>query len=220
MLSELFEKCLTAQYVHTEQGGDYAFLWEDGTLYLLFQWSNGCEDWKNNLDFPAASYREMGRRFYCHRGFLRVWQAILPHIEPTLRTVRPQRLVLVGYSHGAALAVLAHEYIWFHRPDLRERLWGYGFGCPRCLWGRLPRDIAGRWERFLPVRNGRDLVTHLPPAILLYRHPQKPLQVGQGGRLSPIDAHRPENYRSALARYDAGKIYKKQKDVLDKKRKI
>ena len=73
----------------------------------------------------------------------------------------------MGYSHGAAIATLVHEYIFYNRPDLRENLWGYGFGCPRCFWGFLPsKEVQGRWARFFPIRSIDDLVTHLPPAVL------------------------------------------------------
>ncbi len=198
-LAVLFELCLKSTYRHTEEGGDYAFLRSGQTLYLLFEWSRGREDWKNNFDFPAVSYDETGRKWLCHRGFLKVFKAIVPHIEATVKTTDADRMIVVGYSHGAALAALAHEYIWYHRPDMREELYGYGFGCPRCIW--MPCFFPGikkRWEHFLTIRNGNDLVTHLPPAFLGYSHVNKLLKIGRQSKYGMINAHRPENYMSSL----------------------
>ncbi len=198
-LAEMFELCLNSRYRHTEEGGDYALLRRGQTLYLLFEWSKGREDWKNNLDFPAICYDDTGRKWFCHRGFLKVFKAIVPYIEETLKNTDAERVIVVGYSHGAALAALAHEYIWYHRPDLRKELYGYGFGCPRCLWMPcfFPR-IKERWENFIPLRNGGDLVTHLPPVFLGYSHVNKVLKIGQQNKYGIIKAHQPENYRTSL----------------------
>ena len=117
-----------------------------------------------------------------------------------LRILHPntKRVVIIGYSHGAALSLLCHEYVWFHRPDLRERLLGVGFGCPRVLYGCLPPEIAPRWEQFYVVRNLDDLITHLPPRVLGYCHVGNLVEVGKEGRYSSVDAHRPESYRREL----------------------
>ena len=65
MLLQLFERFLAAEYTHTEGGGDYAVRYEKGTLYLLFEWSDGANDWKRNVDFPAAPYKHMEETWYC-----------------------------------------------------------------------------------------------------------------------------------------------------------
>ncbi|MDD4773065.1 MAG: hypothetical protein PHZ09_05600, partial [Eubacteriales bacterium] len=101
-----------------------------------------------------------------------------------------------GYSHGAALAVLCHEYIWFNRPDLRSRLNGYGYGGPRVLWGQsIPRE---RWKNFIRVCNTGDIVTRLPPKLLGYRHAGKPLYIGERGKYNKVTAHMPESYITEL----------------------
>ena len=111
-----------------------------------------------------------------------------------------EKIVTVGYSHGAALAVLCHEYIWYHRPDLRETIEGYGFGSPRVIWGALTADLQKRWAGFTIIRNLDDLVTHLPPAFLGYVHVGKMLEIGEEGKYSPADAHREENILKELER--------------------
>ena len=75
--SELFRNCLHAQYIHTENGGDYALERAGGRLTIYFEGSDGYEDWKNNLDFPARAYRRMGHTaWFAHRGFVRVWKSV------------------------------------------------------------------------------------------------------------------------------------------------
>ena len=127
-----------------------------------------------------------------------MWESILPYLEKEIadRTVR--RIVTVGYSHGAALAVFCHEYAWDTRPDLREEIEGYGFGCPRVYWGVRVPWLMRRWERFTVIRNSGDVVTHVPPAALGYSHVGKMLEIGEVGKYSPVDAHRPENILTEL----------------------
>ena len=194
-LSKLFKRCLDIKYIHVENAGDYALDYKCGTLYIYFQHSSGIEDWKNNIDFPAKPYERMGKNvWFAHRGFLKVWKSMEPHLERYVKDRRYKNIITVGYSHGAALAALCHEYVWFNRPDLRGTLEGYGFGSPRVLWGLPSLPYKYRWERFCVIRNIDDLVTHLPPAAFGYFHVGKVREVGERDKYSSIDAHRPESY--------------------------
>lgn len=208
-------RCLNAQYESTEESGDYAIQREGDILYLCFQWSNGKEDWKNNFDFPAKPYSDMGIKWYCHRGFLRVWKAIKPHICDAVHDMSVKKIVVIGYSHGAAIATLAHEYVWYEREDLRESLEGYGFGCPRCYWGRMKPELEERWANFYPIRNIDDIVTHVPPAIFGFRHVSPVMEIGYKGQYkfdmkkTPLSkklpctyAHYPEEYLKNLGGED------------------
>jgi len=193
-LSDLFSRCTEIPYTHTENGGDFATERMGETLYLYFQESDGMEDWQNNLDFPArAMIREGETVAMVHRGFLRVWESILPQIDPLLREGSLRRIISVGYSHGAALAALCHEQVWWCRPALRERIEGYGFGSPRVLFGLPFPSLTARWQRFRVIRNIDDPVTHLPPAYLGFWHVGELLTIGRKGAYQGIDAHRKEN---------------------------
>lgn len=191
-LVRLFQKCLYAPYTTVSHSADFYTERLEGVLYVYFQCSNGTEDWMNNLDFPVKALTTgEGEIYYAHRGFVRVWQAVLPRIAELSAERSVRSIVTVGYSHGAALALLSHGYFWETYPRLREHLAGYGFGCPRVFWGKILHPQV--WERFTVIRNQNDAVTHLPPAILGYRHVGKLLSVGEKGKYSPVDAHRPEN---------------------------
>ena len=199
-IDRLFEKCVTANYIHVENGGDYALQRFGSDLYIYLERSDGGEDWKNNLNFPKRAYRRMGKTvWHAHRGFLTVWKSIENYIADAVFDQSVRRVTVVGYSHGGALAVICHEYIYYNRPDLRENLFGYGFGAPRVIWKPSP-EIAERWENFTVVRNPDDAVTHLPPELFGYRHVGKMLNISKKGSYSPIDAHREENISKELQR--------------------
>lgn len=198
-LTVLFEKCLNANYIHTPDSGDYATERIGNTMYIYLEHSNGNEDWKNNIDFPARPYKRMGKIVWrAHWGFLHVWKSIEPFLAEEIADPSIEKIVTVGYSHGAALAVLCHEYIWFHREDLRECIEGYGFGCPRVIWGRLTEDLKTRWCHFTVIRNLNDIVTHVPPAFLGYTHVGTMLTIGKAGNYSPVNAHRSEHILKEL----------------------
>ncbi len=195
----LFDKTLSANYIHVENSGDYATEKIENSLYIFLESSNGNEDWKNNFDFPIKfNKRENDIPFRCHRGFLRVWESIKPNLTKKIMDTSLNEIVISGFSHGAALAVLCHEYVWYNRPDLRKCLKGYAFGSPRVLWGKNAQKIAYRWDNFTVIKNIDDLITHLPPTILGYFHAGNLLKIGEKGKYTKVDAHRPESYLKEL----------------------
>ena len=193
-LSLLFYNLTHITYIHKENGLDYATRKSNGTLYIYFEDSDGALDWKSNLDFPAKMYG----RFFAHRGFLKMWESAIPFLEKEIKDEAVGKIVICGYSHGAALAVLCHEYAWRTREDIRPSIKGYGFGCPRVLWGKKTSEHREIWKNFTVIKNINDLITHLPPFLFGYFHVGTILEIGQKGKYSPIDAHRPESYTSEL----------------------
>ncbi|MBQ7354219.1 MAG: hypothetical protein IJW62_01720 [Clostridia bacterium] len=203
-LSTLFSRTLHTMYTHVQNSADFALRRVGTTLYIYFAGSDGVTDWKNNLSFPAKAYsRAEGGAWYAHRGFLKVWKTVEDYVAADVMDSDVRKIVISGYSHGAALAVLCHEYVWQSRPDLRESLEGWGFGCPRVVFGIPSRKLRARWERFTVIRNLDDLVTHLPPALLGFTHVGTVLEIGERGRYTRVDAHRPENYLTELLRYES-----------------
>lgn len=184
-LSELFANC--AWNVHYKQVGDsvnYAFVEEDSTLYIYFQGSNSITDWVRNFLFPAKPYKDMEIPYRVHRGFLSAWKEVEDIIIAKIKEVKNpkaplelqepkwKRIIVVGYSHGGALAGLCHECVWFWRPDLRETgLIGYGFEAPRFYAGcHVKKELQERWRTFFVIRDGSDIVTHCPPALFGFCH--------------------------------------------------
>lgn len=198
-LKSLFGKILTAKYTHIEKETASYFYERDGdTLYILFEKSNGATDWGNNFDFPAKPYRDMKNKWYAHRGFLKVWKTIEPHLTKQICDLTVNKIVIGGYSHGAAIALLCHEYCKFNRPDISNNIEGYGFGSPRVVWGFMRKAVKKRFEGFTVIRNGRDIVTHVPPAIFGYRHAGNILKIGRNEGYTPIISHFPSKYYKEL----------------------
>ena len=204
-LKEIYHRCVYMPYTHVENDGDYALEKIGDTLYIYFQCSYSKIDWKNNFDFPARPYSDMGTPWKAHRGFLRVWKSIKPYIADAVKDETVKKIYVVGYSMGAAIATFCHEYVWFNRPDLRENgLEGYGFGCPRVYWGFMKKELKERWEHFHPIRNCGDIVTHVPPALFGYRHVNKVYELKnkelkEHPRLFKcVDAHMVVNYEFSL----------------------
>lgn len=206
-LLNLYKRCLSAHYTTVENQGDYAVKQIGTKLYIYFEWSDDATDWKNNFNFPAKPYKDMGTTWFCHRGFLKVWKSIEHYVKDAIMRSTVKSVTIVGYSHGAAIAALCHEYVWFNRPDLRDNLVGYGFGAPRVFWGSMDNKLKERWANFHPVRNLNDIVTYMPPKFFGFRHVNDVMEIGANGdfdkkkyKLDCVNAHMAENYLYSLGR--------------------
>ena len=198
-LLNLFNQVLSVKYTTIPKSGASFYYEKRGDLlYIFFEHSNGIKDWKNNFDFPAKPYRDMENRWYVHRGFLRVWKSAKEYLKGQILNKSINGIVVVGYSHGAALALLCHEFCVFNRPDIAENIYGYGFGCPRVVYGCLRRRICERFKHFYVIRNCRDIVTHLPPSFFGFKHIGNIIHIGKKANYGPIDSHRPESYIEQL----------------------
>ena len=198
MMLNKFNKCVRTKYTHVENDGSYAVKREGEKLTLYFEKSNGIRDWWNNFYFPAKPYRNMKNLWFCHRGFLKVWKSIEPYIAADIADLSVSTIEIIGYSHGGAIGQLCYEYVKFNRPDVAVT--GYGFGSPRVLWGFASKSVKERFKGFVVVRNGHDLITHLPPALFGFRHICEIKKVGES--IGLIKDHYPSRYRTALKEVD------------------
>lgn len=197
-LENLFLQCISRNYQNTLGAVSYAIDKRDGELRIWFESSNGAIDWIRNLNFPALPYGDCKHLWFCHRGFLSAWKEVRPHLRDAIMDKSVEQITIVGYSHGAAVALLCHEYACFNRTDIATHIEGVGFGCPRVVWGPVPKSVSRRFKRFLVVRNRNDIVTHLPPVLFGFHHVSPVLEIGKKGRYTKTDAHRPENYQKEL----------------------
>lgn len=193
VLYDAFSECLSAEYNTVENAGDYAVKREGDLLKIFFEWSDGATDWLNNFNFPAKPYKRMEHTWFCHRGFLKVWKSIEPYIVEDISNPEIKRIEIVGYSHGAAIALLCYEYCIFNRPDVAVE--GIGFGCPRVFWGAVPQAVKDRFRNFTVVRNGNDIVTHVPPACFGFHHISGMVKIGQ---TNPVKDHYDSEYLAHL----------------------
>jgi len=203
---ELFQQCLDAPYITI--GDDFQY-WYDGERTIYFQCSSSDSDWKKNLDFfpiPIKPYKDMPITWYAHRGFVKVWKSVRDTILPIVKEIYAKRFVprIIGYSHGAAIAVLAHEDVIFttlgfiKTNGVVDFLYGEGmepetivFGCPRVIW--MSNKIN---ERFYGIDNYQvrgDVVTNIPPKLFGFRHVGDILKLGNWFPIWPW-RHEPKNY--------------------------
>ncbi len=194
-LRKMFADCMAAQYTTVENAATYSKEREGSTLKLFFEWSNGREDWRNNFKFPAKPYRDMTDQWRCHGGFLGVWKAIEPYIKDDINDPSVKKIYIVGYSHGGAVAQLCHEYVKYNRPDVE--VLGVGFGAPRVFWGFANKAVKERFKDFVVVRNGHDLVTHLPPVLFGFWHICEVMSIGESKGL--IKDHYSSAYLASLS---------------------
>lgn len=166
------------------------------TVHILFEWSHGMEDWLGNLDFCPVRTVLSGERLLVHRGFLRAYLAVRERLHCALSDGAIGRLIVGGYSHGAALCALTVADTHALCQARGIEVAGVGFGAPRVLWGFGKPTVL---RRFLAVRCGHDLVTHLPPRALGFSHGSTLLSLPAPHRMTPWDAHREASYRTALA---------------------
>lgn len=180
-LKQLFNKTLTGGFITIpDTKGDYKLIKSGTTLFLVLEGSNQEEDWKHNFDFPTKPYHDMPKTWKAHRGFVKVWKSIVPHIEEAVADPTLTQIITIGYSHGAALACLAQEYIWFNRPDIRDNCYAFAFESPRVFCGcHIPAELKERWANLYVFRNGWDIVTHVPPTLFGFKHVGTLIHIGK-----------------------------------------
>ena len=216
--SKLFENCAyNVEYQTVGEDVNYAFVEEGSTLYIYFQGSSSTTDWIRNFLFGKKPYKDMKIPYRVHRGFLAAWKEVEDIISEKIKekeneAFKWKHIVVVGYSHGGALAAFCHECVWFWRPDLRENgLEGYGFEAPRIYAGwKVKKELKERWHKFLVIRTNNDLVTHCPPSIFKYCHVGDLFKVQGDTSLAPkkwyipkcIKSHFPQVVLDALHKYE------------------
>ena len=213
-LSELFHACAyDVPYEEVGEDVNYAFVSEGTTLYIYFQGSSSTTDWIRNFLFPAKPYKDMEIPYRVHRGFLAAWKEVEDIIIEKITKKDAEgnfywkHIVVVGYSHGGALAAFCHECVWFWRPDLRRQgLEGYGFEAPRIYAGwKVKECLKQRWEKFKVIRTNNDLVTHCPPALFRFCHVSGIIKVKGDVSLAPKKWYIPNCIKSHFPQvvYDA-----------------
>lgn len=198
-LSELFQNTVNIKYDNVGEGVSYKFVHDGETLFIYFQGSHGDADWFHNFWFFKKPYKDMSVPFKVHRGFLCCWKQVEDLVLKEISREDVKKIVISGYSHGAAIAQFCHEFCWFHREDIRDNIEGYGFEGPRIYGGfKVKKELKERWSNFYLIRNHTDIVTHVPPVIFGFCHVVKPTKIGKKKRYSCVRSHYPEKVFESL----------------------
>ena len=224
-ISELFWKTHTMPYITIGKGVDYNFEEDGDTLFIFFQGSSQKVDWLQNFNFPRKPYKDMDITYRVHGGFLKCWKQVEDIIiakitEKVTATVmnsrtheyeeRPvykfNRIIVSGYSHGGALAQFCHECVWYHRSDIRDNCWSYGFEAPRIYAGfTVKKELRDRWAHFILVRNHKDIVTHCPPKLFGFCDLGTVIHIGRFQHYEgcdPLKSHYPQMIYDSLKEID------------------
>lgn len=205
---ELFRECNKEEnFSRFSAEVNVGFQEHGDTLLILFEPSDGSVDWRHNFAFFRKPYRDMEIPYKVHGGFLKCWKIVKN--EVVLRVIekdvegdfRQKKVVITGYSHGGALALLAHECVWFERPDLRDKgILTIAFEAPRIYGGwRVKEELKERWRNCFVVRNHRDIVTHMPPRIFGFSDVGALLNIwNREKNIRCIKAHTPKWIQKAL----------------------
>lgn len=178
-LEKLFYDCVySVKYSQAGDSVNYAFIEDNDRLKIFFEGSNSITDWVRNMLFSKRPYKDMLIPYRVHRGFLAAWREVKDIILRKItqldsnESFKWKKITIIGFSHGAALAGFCHEFVWYHRADLRDNgLEGYGFEAPRFFAGFIVPDVLKeRWKTFVVIRTNNDIVTFAPPWVLGYTH--------------------------------------------------
>jgi hypothetical protein len=151
----------------------------DGRLYVYFDGTEPkAEAWLSNFMFLKKPYRNMEEVWFVHSGFLSRWEGVKDDFKKLI-TDEVKEILIEGLSQGGAVAVLAHEYVWFRFPVLRSSLKTFTYGSPRCLGFFGFNRIKERFSSLARIKNRGDFVCDLPPVILGYTHAGKEFLQGK-----------------------------------------
>ena len=228
-LSSLFETCNILKYDTVGDDVNYKFVEDDTTLYIYFQGSSSTMDWIRNFLFGKRPYKDMEIPYFVHRGFLKSWKQVEDIViskinEKNSRLVYNRKtkkydekdsfkwkeIIVVGYSHGGALAQFCHECVWYYRPDLREKgLYGFGFEAPRIYHEyKMKEELKERWKHFKIIRCNNDLVTHCPPKFVGYCDIGEIIQIYGDTNLAPKKWYIPKCIKSHFPEVVLDGLYK------------
>ena len=203
-LIELFNKVNGGvPYITADNDVQYCTIRENDVLYIYLAPSNSELDWKHNFMFGKRPYKDMKIPYKVHRGFLKCWKTIEDIIIDIIHDITIRSIIIVGYSHGGALAMLCHECCWFHRPDIRKYIYGISFEGPRVYASFfVKKQLKERWKNFINFRNRNDIVTHVPPVLFGYTHVGRIIKIKHKDWYGCVKAHYPSHVRQALLEYD------------------
>jgi len=163
--------------------------------------------WLVNFAAWCLPYRNMKRPFLVHAGFMGLYEDVREYLfdevekymqgnyedhiwaEKTGTLKTPEhKIIVTGYSQGAALATIAHEDLFFHGFDVC----GIVFASPRVFIG-VP---AKRFKNLHRVAVRGDIVTKVP--AWPYTHVGQHYFFGDRCQIAKIEKHYAGEYLSEL----------------------
>lgn len=164
---KLFLKIKEVSYKTAGDSVDYRIHinFNEKTIRLLFQESVGKRDWLNNFNFPVKIYKNQKSCLKAHRGFGNAYKSandeIMTELQDYMQKYLDFEVVIAGWSHGGALAVLAAEDFYFR---FKKQAMLITYGAPKTLWGKKSQEYLRTCVKdAVQFGNNNDIVTYLPP---------------------------------------------------------
>lgn len=146
------------QSANKKLSAEWDILEEDGIRYILFQETNGVSDWIQNFSFTKRKYGDL----QFHHGFYELYDLMRDEIIKYLAEhIDNKKLVVSGWSQGAAIAQIAVQDIYYH---LGVKSVLISFGAPMAIYGKKTRNACR--DAVLEAYeycNKSDIVTYQPP---------------------------------------------------------
>lgn len=155
---------------------EWSHVVEGDTLRLSFQGSMSKLDWLQNFMVWRVPYRNMERKFRVHAGFLKKVKAIREDVYFLTADPEITKIETYGFSQGAPIAILMAEIIKYHYPP--KDVSAIVYGCPRFISVFGAKEFERRID-ITRVEYGNDIVTKIPPWLLLYKHVGKCIHIGE-----------------------------------------
>lgn len=164
---KIFNQIKESDYKTAGDSVDYrlSISYEEKLIKLLFQESKGKRDWQNNFNFPIKIYKNQQSCLLAHRGFGNAYKSandvIMEELKDYLEKFPDFNVVIAGWSHGGALAVLAAEDFHF-RFNRSATLITYG--APKVIFGKESHKYLKYCvPNCVQFANKNDIVTYMPP---------------------------------------------------------
>ena len=136
---------------------------------------NEWNDLKADIDAVSIAAETIGR---VHRGFKKEVDDLWPTIEQRLVSNK-KTLWFCGHSLGGAMAAICAGRCYLsHIDSMPQGL--FTFGSPRVGNHRYVNHVKLEYFRWV---NNNDIVTHVPPAWMRYRHTGQEMYINAHGRV-------------------------------------
>ena len=130
------------------------------------------------LPVPIRPYKNC-ERFYVHWGYLKRYkeQNVRQTIHHHIYQINPQKIIVTGYSLGAALAVLCYEDLLYWHSNKSIDIKCEVGGLPRILFFINKNKFIDRLKNLTVYIHGNDIIPRLPFRIFGFVDCFKPEQV-------------------------------------------
>jgi predicted lipase len=150
-----------------------------GNLYIVFQGSQGIQDWLDDFEFwPAKLPFEVdGKDINIHHGFFEQYIAVRRYILDKINKSSPKEIIIIGHSLGAALASICAFDLSVTKQITSTAIL---FACPKI--GGM--NFVKAYKKYVPNTYafiyGNDIVPRVPPYWAFYFKHYKSKWISKG----------------------------------------